>query len=34
MQINQRLYLLSQLKLQGMNVQALHTLLARRSLSE
>jgi len=26
MQINQRLYLLSQLKSQGMNVQALHTL--------
>jgi len=26
MQINQRLYLLSQLKLQGLDIQALHTL--------
>jgi len=34
MQINQRLYLLSQLKSQGMYVQALHTLFAGRIMSK
>jgi len=34
MQINQRLYLLSQLKSQGMNVQALHTLFTGLIMSK
>jgi len=34
MQINQLLYLLSQLKLQGMNVQALHTLFTGLIMSK